>query len=73
MKFGANNNISNMYKYIRMEIKKKFREEDLDFYSDQMVVTKKFLNENHLKLTYQRQLISNLDSKHKDWSRNIGY
>ena len=62
-----------MYKYICMEIKKKFREEYLDFYSDQMVVTKKFLNENHLKLTYQRQLISNLDSKHKDWSRNIGY
>jgi hypothetical protein len=56
-----------------MEIKKKFRNEYLDFYSDEMIVTKKVLNENHLKLTYQRQLISNLDSKHKDWSRNIGY
>jgi len=56
-----------------MEINKKFREEFLNFYSDEMIVTKKFLTEHHLKLTYQRQLISNLDSKHKDWSRNIGF
>ena len=62
-----------MFNYFFMEIKKRFREEYLDFYSDEMIVTKKFLIENHLKLTYQRQLISNLDSKHKDWSRNIGY
>ena len=39
------------------------------FYSDDMCVTKKFLNENHLKLIYQRQLISNLESKHKEWSK----
>ena len=56
-----------------MEIKKRFRDDCLDFYSDEMIVTKKFLIENHLKLTYQRQLISNLDSKHKDWSKDIGY
>ena len=59
--------------YFFMEINKKFREEFLNFYSDEMIVTKKFLTEHHLKLTYQRQLISNLDSKHKDWSRNIGF
>ena len=56
-----------------MKINKKFREECLNFYSDEMIVTKKYLTEHHLKLTYQRQLISNLDSKHKDWSRNIGF
>ena len=56
-----------------MEIKKRFRDNCLDFYSHEMIVTKKFLIENHLKLTYQRQLISNLDSKHKDWSKDIGY
>ena len=43
-----------------------------NFYSDEMFVSKKFLTENHLKLTYQRQLISNLDSKHKYWSQFIG-
>ena len=56
-----------------MKVIKKFREESLNFYSDEMIVTKKFLTEHHLKLTYQRQLISNLDSKHKDWSKNIGF
>ena len=56
-----------------MKINKKFREEFLNFYSDEMIVTKKFLTEHHLKFTYQRQLISNLDSKHKDWSKNIGF
>ena len=45
----------------------------LNFYSDKMIVTKEFLIEHHLKLTYQRQLIANLDSKHKDWSKYFGY
>jgi len=49
------------------------KNEQLNFYSDEMFVSKKFLVENHLKLTYQRQLISDLDSKHKDWSKYIGY
>lgn len=62
-----------MYVLYIMKINKKFREEFLNFYSDEMIVTKKFLTEHHLKLTYQRQLISNLDSKHKDWSKNIGF
>ena len=39
------------------------------FYSDGMLVTKKSLNENQLKYTYQKQLISNLDIKHKEWSK----
>ncbi len=43
------------------------------FYSDEMFITKNFFEANHLKLIYQRQLIANLDSKHKDWSRYIGY
>ena len=36
-----------------------------------MFVSKKFLNDNHLKLTYQRQLISNLEIKHKEWAKKI--
>jgi len=43
------------------------------FYSDEMFISKKFLIEHHLKLTYQRRLISNLDLKHKNWSKEIGY
>ena len=41
------------------------------FYSDNMFVSKKFLSDNHLKLTYQRQLISNLEIKHKEWAKNF--
>ena len=40
-----------------------------DFFSKEMIITKKSLNENQLKYTYQKQLISNLDYKHKEWSR----
>ena len=43
----------------------------LKFYSDEMIVTKEFLIEHHLKLTSQRQSILNLDSKHKEWSGMI--
>ena len=43
------------------------------FYSDEMIISKKILIEHHLKLTYQRRLISNLDLKHKNWSKKIGY
>ena len=42
-----------------------------DFFSKDMIITKKSLNENQLKLTYQKQLISNLDYKHKEWSKSI--
>ena len=40
-----------------------------DFFSKEMIITKKSLNENQLKYTYQKQLISNLDYKHKEWSK----
>ena len=43
------------------------------FYSNEMIITKKSLYENHLKYTYQKQLISDLDSKHKEWSKYVGY
>ena len=39
-----------------------------NFFSKEMIVSKKSLNENQLKYTYQKQLISDLDSKHKEWS-----
>ena len=39
------------------------------FYSNEMMITKKSLNENQLKYTYQKQLISDLDLKHKEWSK----
>ena len=42
-----------------------------DFFSIEMIVTKKSLNENQLKYTYQKQLISDLDYKHKEWSKSI--
>ena len=42
-----------------------------NFYSNEMVITKKSLIENQLKYTYQKQLISNLDYKHKEWSKFV--
>ena len=41
------------------------------FFSKEMIITKKSLNENQLKFTYQKQLISDLDNKHKEWSKFI--
>ena len=53
-----------------MDIKKRINGSSTDiFYSDEMIITKKSLNENQLKYTYQKQLISDLDSKHKEWSK----
>ena len=40
-----------------------------NFYYNEMVITKKILNENELKYTYQKKLISDLDYKHKEWSK----
>ena len=42
-----------------------------DFFSKEMIITKKSLNENQLKFTYHKQLISDLDNKHKEWSKSI--
>ena len=55
-----------------MEVKKKISSSNTpDFFSEEMIITKKSLNENQLKLTYQKQLISDLDYKHKEWSKSI--
>jgi len=43
-----------------------------NFFSKEMIITKKSLNENQLKYTYQKQLISDLDNKHKEWSKYFG-
>ena len=42
-----------------------------NFFSKEMILTKKSLNENQLKYTYQKQLISDLDYKHKEWSKSV--
>ena len=55
-----------------MDIKKKIGcSKNPIFYSNEMIVTKKSLNENQLKYTYQKQSISDLDYKHKEWSKFI--
>ena len=37
-----------------------------DFFSNEMMITINSLNENQLKYTYQKQLISDLDYKHNE-------
>ena len=55
-----------------MQVKKKFNSNNTpDFFSKEMIITKKSLNEHQLKLTYQKRLISDLDYKHKEWSESI--
>ena len=55
-----------------MEVKKKISSSNTPyFFSKEMIITKKSLNENQLKITYQKQLISDLDCKHKEWSKSI--
>ena len=55
-----------------MEVKKKISSSNTpDFFSKEMIITKKSLNENQLKFTYQKQLISDLDDKQKEWSKSI--
>ena len=55
-----------------MDIKKKKGTSNTPgFFSKEMIITKKSLNENQLKYTYQKQLISDLDHKHKEWSKSI--
>ena len=55
-----------------MEVKKKINISNTpDFFSKDMIITKNSLNENQLKFTYQKHLISDLDCKHKEWSKSI--
>ena len=51
-----------------MENKKLTKVEHLKFYSNDMVVAKDQLAHNHLKLTYQRNLVTDLDQKHREWA-----
>ena len=55
-----------------MEVKKEISSSNTpDFFSKEMIITKKSLTENQLKLTYQKRLISDLDYNHKEWSKSI--
>ena len=55
-----------------MDINKKMGSSNTPyFFSKEMIITKKSLNENQLKFSYQKQLISDLDYKHKEWSKSI--
>ena len=55
-----------------MEVQKKICSSNTpNFFSKEMIITKKSLNENQLKFTYQKKLISDLDYKHKEWSKSI--
>ena len=55
-----------------MEVKKKSSSSNSpNFFSNEMIITKKLLNQNQLKFSYQKQLISDLDYKHKEWSKSI--
>ncbi len=55
-----------------MEVKKEISSsKNPNFFSKEMIITKKSLNENQLRFTYQKHLISDLDYKHKEWSKFI--
>lgn len=51
-----------------MENKNLRKSNILNFYSNDMVVSKDQINHNYLKLTYQRISITDLERKHKEWS-----
>ena len=56
-----------------MDIKKKIGSSKTpSFYSNEMIISRGTLDANQLKFTYQKQLISDLDSKHKEWSQFVG-
>ena len=66
------NHIKKIDEFTYMEVKRKnISSNTTDFFSKEMLITKKSLNENQLKFTYQKQLISDLDYKHKEWSKSI--
>ena len=55
-----------------MDIEKKIRNSNTPvFFSKEMIITIKSLNENLLKFTYQKHLISDLDYKHNKWSKSF--
>ena len=52
-----------------MENKKVTKEKPLNFFSNDMAVAKDQLAHNHLKLTYQRDSVTDLEQKHKEWAK----
>ncbi len=52
-----------------MENKKAMKQEPLNFFSNDMTVAKDQLAHNHLKLTYQRDSVTDLEQKHKEWAQ----
>jgi len=54
-----------------MDIKKFHNSKAPNFFSKDMIISKKSLNENQLKYIYQKQLISDLDYKHKEWAKFV--
>ena len=65
------NHIRNIVELLIWKSKKNSSSNTSDFFSKEMIITKKSLNENQLKFTYQKQLITDLDYKHKEWSKSI--
>ena len=49
--------------------KKVSKVKSLNFYSNDMTVSKDQLAYNQLRLSYQRNLITDLDEKHKAWAK----
>ena len=45
----------------------------INFYSDDMFVSKDHININYLKLTYQRISLKDIENKHKKWAEDIFY
>ena len=40
----------------------------INFYSNDMIVSKEHIHLNYLKLTYQRISLKDLEKKHKKWA-----
>ena len=43
----------------------------VQFFSTDVAISKKDINENCDKLTYQRKLIRDIEKKHKEWANKI--
>ena len=52
-----------------LENKKAMKVGPLNFFSNDMTVAKDQLAHNHLKLTYQRNSVTDLEQKHKEWAQ----
>ena len=52
-----------------MEINNKRNSYSLNFYSNDMIISKEQINHNYLKLIYQRISLADLEKKHKEWTK----